>query len=210
MSPVQQWWLERIGQPASHFNLSAVLRFEGVLDVDALRRALADMVKHHAALRLRLDTITHEQWVADADAGEFSLRIEHHDEMPTAASRQLFWQSVQRSVDLSAGINLAMGVLVSPTMSLIGLVVHHIAADEVSSSLYLNTLRTAYASHCARDAKTSQRLIVEDAHPVADTLALQHCVETGSFDWERAYWLEVAEAVQLAEKVSFVLDSKLQ
>ena len=200
LSPVQQWWLERIGQPASHFNLSAVLRFEGVLDVDALRRALADMVKHHAALRLRLDTITHEQWVADADAGEFSLRIEHHDEMPTAASRQLFWQSVQRSVDLSAGINLAMGVLVSPTMSLIGLVVHHIAADEVSSSLYLNTLRTAYASHCARDAKTSQRFIAEDAHPVADTLALQHCVETGSFDWERAYWLEVAEAVQLAEK----------
>ena len=203
LSPVQQWWLERMGQPASHFNLSTVLRFEGVLDVDALRRALADMVKHHAALRLRLDTITHEQWIADADAGEFTLRVEHHDAMPTAASRRLFWQSVQRSVDLSAGINLAMGVLVSPTISLIGLVVHHIAADEVSSPLYLNTLRTAYAAQCARDATTSERLIAEDSHPVADTLALQHCVETGAFDWERTYWLEVAKAVQLAKKCPF-------
>ena len=200
LAPVQQWWLERMGQPASHFNLSTVLRFEGALDVDALRRALADMVKHHAALRLRLDTTSQEQWIADADAGEFALRAEHHDAMPTAASRQLFWQSVQRSVDLSAGINLAMGVLVSPTTSLIGLVVHHIAADEVSSPLYLNTLRTAYGAQCARDAATSERLVAEDSHPVADTLALQHCVETGALDRESVYWQKIAKAVRLAEK----------
>ncbi|WP_374197569.1 phosphopantetheine-binding protein [Micromonospora sp. RL09-050-HVF-A] len=54
LSPIQRWFLEQPLPAREHFNMSQLFELDAHVDLDLLRQALAALVEHHDALRLRL------------------------------------------------------------------------------------------------------------------------------------------------------------
>ena len=53
LTPIQEWFLERITEEQGHWNQSVLLDAPRTADREALERAVAALIAHHDALRLR-------------------------------------------------------------------------------------------------------------------------------------------------------------
>ncbi|MFI1016710.1 amino acid adenylation domain-containing protein [Streptomyces sp. NPDC020965] len=143
------WLVERITGTGVAYNFPLVFRLRGVLDTDALRAALRDVVGRHESLRTRFATHEGEPYqvivpAADAEPvctvtecteGELAARIE-------AAQRRPF--------DLGAELPLRAEVLrLGPADQVVAVVLHHITTDEWSDRPFLADLNAAYAARSA-------------------------------------------------------------
>jgi hypothetical protein len=50
------WFLDQLGLVGAAYNIPAVVRLEGVLDVTALERSLGEVIRRHEVLRTRFET----------------------------------------------------------------------------------------------------------------------------------------------------------
>lgn len=202
LSPTQLWWLEQCGAPANHFNLSSVFRVDAPIDMDALRVALDELLELHPALRLTLDGLScgtgaHQQSIRDT--GRYVLR-----DFEARQSRQQCWQELQQAIDLQAGILLAVGVARAVGASYLAVVVHHLAADEVSGRLFAENLERLYQRHYHQRHLAPQHCDMDSAvqhvlqEPVREALGLinwaaqlKATVECGQMDRDLGYWQDV-------------------
>ncbi|HEY0964059.1 MAG TPA: amino acid adenylation domain-containing protein [Pseudomonadales bacterium] len=204
LSPTQLWWLDRPGMPANHFNLSSIFTVAGAIDTTLLRATLDELLELHPALRLELDAVTGEQRINDT--GRYVLR-----EVGTGQSRQQCWQELQQAIDLRAGVLLAVGVAAGELAggatvgasaaeqgeqtSHLAVVVHHLAADEISGRLFAENLARLYQRNRARRHGEA----VGTAHePVREALGLvnwaaqlRNVVAQGRMDQDIGYWQDV-------------------
>ncbi|QIS05391.1 amino acid adenylation domain-containing protein [Nocardia brasiliensis] len=79
LSPAQQrmWVLNRLDPGSSAYNIAVALRLTGTLDVDAMRQALADVVRRHESLRTiyPADADGPRQVIMDADAAAPAVAV---------------------------------------------------------------------------------------------------------------------------------------
>ncbi|GGX36954.1 hypothetical protein GCM10010297_67750 [Streptomyces malachitofuscus] len=137
------WLVERLTGGVA-YNFPLVFRLRGDLDLDALRRALGDVVDRHEALRTRIRVSDGEpyQWIAEPGTVEPESAVADctEDELAdrvTAAQRRPF--------DLSTEIPVRAQVLrLSPADHVLALMLHHITTDEWSDRPFLTDLTTAY------------------------------------------------------------------
>lgn len=188
LSPTQLWWLDQSDMPCNHFNLSSVFRIAGSIDMTALRAALDELLTLHPALCLRLDTQAHEQSIPGP--GRYELR-----EVQAGQSRQQCWQGLQKAIDLNKGILLAVGVAAEGDTTWLAIVVHHIAADEVSGRLFGENLERLY-KHYVGDPKaassSAKRQPMREALGLINWAAqLKHSVTQGAMDQDLGYWQDV-------------------
>ncbi|MEV5508420.1 non-ribosomal peptide synthetase [Streptomyces orinoci] len=138
------WFLNRLEGPGATYNIPLVLRFDGPVDSEALREALADVAGRHEALRTlfpdrdgrpRQEVVTGEQARPDLLVSEIPARW--LDDQIRSAARLGF--------DLGTELPLRAHLLkVSGGGSVLVLVVHHIAADGWSLGPLGRDLATAY------------------------------------------------------------------
>lgn len=188
LSPTQRWWLDQSDMPANHFNLSSVFRIAGSIDMSALRAALDELLTLHPALCLRLDTDAQEQSIAVS--GHYVLR-----ELQAGQSRQQCWQGLQKAIDLNKGVLLAVGVAAEGDETWLAIVVHHIAADEVSGRLFGENLERLY-KHYLADPKgassSAKRQPMREALGLINWAAqLKGAVTQGAMDQDLGYWQDV-------------------
>jgi amino acid adenylation domain-containing protein/non-ribosomal peptide synthase protein (TIGR01720 family) len=176
LTPVQHWFLDRDQPEPERFSLAWSVELAADVDAGALRTALAALVEHHDALRMRFERAgagwrQHNAPVAPAEilhtgagpAGRFDLR---HGPLLSAA--------------LDAGTDGHRPVLT--------LTVHHLVADVVSGRILLADLDTAYRQAAAgRPVRLGPRTssFRDWARRLADHAA------TGGFAEEREYWAAV-------------------
>jgi len=196
LSPTQHWWLEQCGPPVDHFNLSSVFRIAEPVDLNVLRRVLDELMELHPALRLTLDADTQVQSIRGT--GSYVLRT-----VEAGQSRQQCWLELQQAIDLQAGVLLAVGVAAEADTSYLAVVVHHLAADEVSGRLFAQNLERLYQRHLAAqrgtatpeghiDATSTARNPVREALGIINWSAqLQAAVANGALDRDLGYWQEV-------------------
>lgn len=195
LSPTQLWWLDQCGTPANHFNLSSVFKVAEPLDTVALRAALDGLLELHPALRLWLDTHTQQQNISDT--GHYLLL-----EVEAGQSRQQCWQQLQQAIDLQAGVLLAVGVANEADASYLAVVVHHLAADEVSGRLFAENLERLYRHHHHHRSDPAPQLresaTTDVPEPVREALGLVNwsaqlkaVVGRGAMDEDLAYWQTV-------------------
>ncbi|MEK8142190.1 condensation domain-containing protein [Streptomyces sp. M10(2022)] len=70
------WFINRLEGPSSAYNIPLVLELDGILDADALRAALRDVVERHEALRTLFperDGVPHQSVVPAETATPFCL-----------------------------------------------------------------------------------------------------------------------------------------
>ncbi|MFI6084255.1 amino acid adenylation domain-containing protein, partial [Streptomyces sp. NPDC051217] len=141
------WFIDRLEGPSATYNIPFVLRLDGVLDVDALRLALRDVVSRHESLRTL--------FVEDGE-GMPMQQVRPVDDILTALPvvdvgsdgiDAMVTDAASYRFDLSAEIPVRARLLRGgPDEHVLVLVVHHAAADGESIVPLSRDLATAYAA----------------------------------------------------------------
>ncbi|MER8072090.1 amino acid adenylation domain-containing protein [Streptomyces sp. NPDC094034] len=160
------WFLGQLEGVSATYNIPLALRLTGVLDVGALRGALADVAGRHESLRTVFRQSADgrpSQLVLDAVTGVPELRV-----VPVATDRV-----AAAVVEVaSAGFDLERDLLWRvrllevtdvPGEWVLVMVVHHIAADGWSMAPLARDLSQAYAARCEGHAPGWEELPVQYA-----------------------------------------------
>jgi amino acid adenylation domain-containing protein/non-ribosomal peptide synthase protein (TIGR01720 family) len=153
LAPVQQWFFEQAIPERQHWNQSLLLVPRAALNVEALDRALAQLLIHHDSLRLRYQQTANGWQQAYAAPTTESLLWQRQAQSVEALSA--LCDEAQRSLDLYNGPLLrALLVAMADGSERLLLVIHHLAVDGVSWRVLLEDLQQFYSGHAAM-AKTS-------------------------------------------------------
>ncbi|OLF14223.1 hypothetical protein BLA60_03540 [Actinophytocola xinjiangensis] len=144
LSPAQRrlWFLHRMDGPGAAYNLPFAARLSGDLDVEALRRAVGDVVARHEILRTCYpDGATPTQEVLADPVIPFHRAATTEDRL--AGDLALAAAHPFRLADEPP---VRVTVFATGTDHVVLVLVHHIAADEWSTRPLLRDLATAYAA----------------------------------------------------------------
>ena len=150
----QLWLIERIEPGTAVFNLPAALECLGSLDVDALRRALGEVVRRHEVLRARFEVAGGGPVQVLGPATPFELAVHDLSTLPPQERRQ---EADRRTTEeASAPFDLATGPLLrasllrlAPDSHRLLLTLHHIAADAWSVGVLVRELGELYEAFVA-------------------------------------------------------------
>ncbi|WP_139488459.1 non-ribosomal peptide synthase/polyketide synthase [Brevibacillus dissolubilis] len=192
LTPIQKWFFEQNQPQPHHWNQSLLLSIRQPVDAAALEQAIAQLLTHHDALRLRF-VQENGEWRArhDAETEQVPFFIEDLSSIP-ASEQVSHIEEIAEGVQ--ASLNLAEGPLMRAVYFDLGaeqdarllLVVHHLAVDGISWRILLEDLQTAYQQLTSGTAVVLPPKTVafqawaEQLTQYADSEALQQ---------EKAYWL---------------------
>ncbi len=146
LTPIQRSWYEQQLVDPHHHNQSSFLEVPGAIDAAALEQALAGLLAHHDALRVRL--VGDAQTFA-APGGDVPLQRVDLTGVAGSDRKAVIEKAAagaQASLDLVAGPVLRAVLFESGAEgpSRVLLVVHHLAVDGVSWRILLDDLWTVY------------------------------------------------------------------
>ncbi|MFP2902304.1 condensation domain-containing protein, partial [Corallococcus sp. 4LFB] len=152
LTPIQHWFFERDIPQAHHFNQAVMIEARQRVDAGLLEKALARLVEHHDALRLRY--VRGEAGWTQENAGlEQPVSLRRLDVSAHAGDEEAQRRAIQAAAtDLHKSLRLDEGLLLRALLVERGaghterllLVVHHLAVDGVSWRVLLEDLNTAY------------------------------------------------------------------
>ncbi|HEV7338156.1 MAG TPA: amino acid adenylation domain-containing protein [Bosea sp. (in: a-proteobacteria)] len=135
LSPMQRYYFSWATERPEQFNVSAVFRC--AVEPDRLRTALAKLVAHHDALRLRFDGA--RQFYAE---GEVEVPLECADiplaEVGARAAR------MQETLDIARGPIMRAGLFTTEDGQRLVLICHHLVTDGLSWGALVSDLQRAY------------------------------------------------------------------
>ncbi|MGW0177723.1 amino acid adenylation domain-containing protein, partial [Rhodococcus sp. NPDC003322] len=148
LSVAQQrlWFLGQLDPESSAYNIPAAVRLTGALDVEALRRAIGDVLERHEALRTVYPEFEGNgtQVILPVESVPVALEpVDVADGDLLGAVAQLFGTAF----DLTAEVPLRVALYrLEADEHVLALVVHHIGADGWSTRLLVRDLMVAYAA----------------------------------------------------------------
>jgi amino acid adenylation domain-containing protein/non-ribosomal peptide synthase protein (TIGR01720 family) len=145
LTPVQARFFAQEQTEPHHYNQAMLLNLQETLEPDVLEQALARLVAHHDALRLRFEKRT-EGWrqvMTGLDDGPSTVSVEQFELSELSA----------QSARLQASLNLESGPLLRAALfkssdghpGKLLIVVHHLVIDGVSWRVLLEDLQTLYS-----------------------------------------------------------------
>ena len=150
LTPIQQWFLERDLPEPHHFNQAVLLEAPSDVDVAALERAVARVLDHHDALRLRFVRDT-SGWLQENAPKETQPVFSVHDlsgieEHSRAAALETTCAAIQASLNLAVGplVRVAFFDMGAEASSRVLIAAHHLVIDGVSWRILLEDLQSAY------------------------------------------------------------------
>ncbi|MFL5513411.1 MAG: condensation domain-containing protein, partial [Gemmatimonadales bacterium] len=148
LTPIQQWFFAQERVHPEHFNQAVMLRLKKKVQVSGLRAAVAALVQHHDALRLRFSRDGAGQW-QQFNAGPDEILAAVHEvdvsELDDEVEITAVAEQVQRSLSLSEGrLMRAVLLRVRGEEPRLLLVIHHLVVDGVSWRILLADLQRAY------------------------------------------------------------------
>ena len=145
LSPVQAHFFELKLPDPHYYNQARLLKLSQPLAPEILRSAIAHLLLHHDALRLRFFN-SGQEWTQVNSAPESTVPFERID-----ISQETEVDEVLRShaARLHASLNLQEGPIIRVALfdgavSYLLIVIHHLAVDTISWSVLLEDLETAY------------------------------------------------------------------
>ncbi|WP_083868826.1 non-ribosomal peptide synthetase [Nocardia niigatensis] len=157
------WFLNRYSPESSAYNIAFVLRIDGDPDIGALRAALADVVERHEVLRTVFPEDEQGAYQVVLDTAR-CLPVPEVVETDEAGARHALRSLARRGFDLAREIPLRITLLRTGTRRhLLGIALHHIAADGWSLSPLTRDLAVAYTARSGGAAPTWTPLPVQYA-----------------------------------------------
>ncbi|MFF7651508.1 non-ribosomal peptide synthase/polyketide synthase [Streptomyces sp. NPDC007983] len=197
LTPIQRWFFATHTVNPHHFNQSTLLELDQKLDEAALEGALAALLVHHDALRMRFteDGGQWRQYNPEPEAAEVLARYDL-----SGLPEQEADAAMEKAADaLHAGFDLGSGPLLKAALFRFGddrrpflfLTAHHLVIDGVSWRIVLDDLDTAYQQSLRGEAvdlgpkTTSFR---DWARQLAEQVA------DGALDHEVDHWASALDA----------------
>ncbi|HYH80302.1 MAG TPA: amino acid adenylation domain-containing protein [Longimicrobium sp.] len=143
------WFIDRMEPGNAGYTIPTALRMKGALDVDALRRALGEIVRRHEALRTVFAEVDGRPVQRIEPFDGFPLAVEDvSKEGPEEAEREMGRRFAD---EVGRGFDLARGPLLRARLLRLGrgdhallLVLHHIACDGWSLDVLFRELSALY------------------------------------------------------------------
>lgn len=157
LTPIQQWFLDQDWAGPHHFNQATLLETSPGVNLLWLERALAALLQHHDALRLRFER-SDGRWRQENADVTATTPMQVIDLAPYTSAERAARLALEAD-RLQASLNLADGCLLRAVLFTFGagepgrllLVIHHLAVDGVSWRILIEDLQTAYRQ-CSRNA----------------------------------------------------------
>jgi amino acid adenylation domain-containing protein/non-ribosomal peptide synthase protein (TIGR01720 family) len=195
LTPIQQWFFQLAPAEPQHWNQAFLFETSETLDTVAFRGAVAELLRHHPALRLRF-TRDGTGWRQELDppASLSPVWIEDLSSVPDAELSHAIGAVAARaaaSLDLSRGpllraVDLPLG---GARGGRVLLVIHHLAVDGVSWRILLEDFETAYRQ---LRAGSPPRLPAATTSWTRWAQGLEAAAASGMFAEESAYWRAAA------------------
>ncbi|MDQ1410727.1 MAG: hypothetical protein QOJ41_2462 [Acidobacteriaceae bacterium] len=202
LTPIAKWLFEQNLEDLHHYNQAFLFAVRENLDREVLEQALAELSRHHDALRLR----------AALEDGAWRIFYSGSSEPPP-----LQWTDISKlsepeqraaieslSAKQQASLNVQQGPLWRVVYLHLGagrpgrllVVVHHLAVDGISWRPLLEDLETAY-----QQLKSKQKVALPTKTASYKTWAehLQTLAESASLKQELHYWTAITEPDAVAE-----------
>ncbi|MFJ4576773.1 amino acid adenylation domain-containing protein [Streptomyces sp. NPDC088846] len=190
VTPIQRWFFDLELPDPGLFNQSRLLETQG-LEPTTLAKALAVLVEHHDALRLRFEHGA-EGWTQTHAAYEDSGLCAHFDlsgvpDGEVRARMEGGADEVQHGMDLTNGplLRAALFDLGGARGQRLLLTVHHLVVDAVSWHILLEDLGSAYESLAAGEPAV---LPMKTTSYQAWSARLRHHASTAEAHSPLAYW----------------------
>lgn len=186
------WFLDQLGLVGGAYNTAIAFRLQGNLDVQALERSLAEVIRRHESLRTRFEAIEGAPvQVIDLPAS-VTLSIRTVSNVPEDDRAQwigkLSEQDRQRAFDLESGpvVRASLLEFASDDHALL-LSIHHIACDGWSFGILTRELTSLYEAYSQQVPSTLSELDVQ----YADYALWQRGWLRGQvFEEQLRYWCE--------------------
>ncbi|UHA73129.1 amino acid adenylation domain-containing protein [Paenibacillus sp. 481] len=148
LTPIMHRFFEQQMTDAHHYNQSKMLYREGGFDETAIRAAFTKIVEHHDALRMvfRSTASGVEAWNRGNDEGElYSLEVfDLKNEANVAAAIEAQATAIQRSIHLSEGPLMKLGLFRCAEGDHLLIVIHHLVVDGISWRILLEDIAAGY------------------------------------------------------------------
>ena len=151
LTPAQRGFFEQQFAELAHWNMAFMIGLAGGINVDALRGAIAAVLRHHDALRNRFHKLSGgewRQWCVAADKAELPFAAVDLSEVATAELRNRIEAAAaewQKTLDLEGPMMRAVYFTLGHERGArLLLVVHHLVMDAISWRILLEDLQTAY------------------------------------------------------------------
>ncbi|MGH3815484.1 MAG: amino acid adenylation domain-containing protein, partial [Pseudonocardiaceae bacterium] len=195
LTPIQHWFFETQTVRPEHFNQTFTFELAEGIDKAALRTALAAMIEHHDALRMRFEYLE-GRWQQDNAPVEPVDLLHCHDLSDVDADEQRATME-KVTAEVHASLDLGSGPLLKTVLFDVGterpvlfLVVHHLVVDGVSWRTLLEDLDTAYRQ-AVRGQTVHLGLKTTSFRQWAQRL-IEHAM-SGGLDDEITYWTRAAQ-----------------
>ncbi|MDC0714166.1 amino acid adenylation domain-containing protein [Stigmatella sp. ncwal1] len=149
LTPIQRWFFERDFADPHHWNQALLLEWRRPVSPAALRQALAALLEHHAALRMRFHQ-EQGRWVQVQAPWSGEVAFDQMDLSALAgAEQEARLQEV--AAERQASLSLEQGPVLRATLlnrgpgqaPLFLLIVHHLVVDGISWRILLQDLQVA-------------------------------------------------------------------
>jgi amino acid adenylation domain-containing protein/non-ribosomal peptide synthase protein (TIGR01720 family) len=165
------WFLDNLTPGGTEYNTGVALRLSGVLDLDALRAALAGLAGRHESLRTTFHTVDGHGVQVVAERGEIPLRSvdlssprpgEHGPAAEQAAVDQALAAELSLPFDLRSGpLTRAVLVRLAGDDHVLMLSQHHIVTDGWSVGVLVDELAELYSAAVRKAAAELAELPVQ-------------------------------------------------
>ncbi|QBR70716.1 non-ribosomal peptide synthetase [Beijerinckiaceae bacterium] len=197
-SQMEIWLSAQLGDAASSaFNESVTLHLDGQLDVEALRKAIRDLLHRHDALRLHFEPSGDSFTVSPDPSISFTIHTPEAAQSYESLLQAVLEDEASNPFDLGAGPLIRFTLVADTAQARHALVItaHHIVCDGWSTNIILEELGALYSARL-RGTPTD----LPAPHSFVD-YALHH----GAVEKEtEAYWLQ--QFAQLPEPLALPLD----
>jgi len=145
----RMWFLNQLEPESPRYNEPRVVRLMGTLDVEALEKALNDIIARHEVLRTTIVPVDEHpiQRISDRRMMELPLvdLREPAVEKREAEAQRLVNEAVQRPFNLSRDLMVRVLLLrLEDEQHILVLVKHHVASDGWSSAIFWQELTALY------------------------------------------------------------------
>ncbi len=203
LSPLQEqlWFLDRLAPGKHAYHVTRVVRLTGPLDVEALDRAFADLVRRHEILRTVFTVEAGRPTQKVLSVGAARLVVEDISDLPEerrdAEARRKATEAIRTPFDLERGPLVRLLLLrLDPTTHLLVLAIHHICADGWSMPIFCRDLSEFYNVHRADRPPELPDLPLQFGD---FTLWQRSQMEDPAFQTHVDYWVERLHGLQPLE-----------
>ena len=186
------WFLDQMQPGSAFYNVPLALRLEGALDVEALERALGEVVRRHEVLRTRFPAVDGRPRAVVDPPEPFLLPVVDLSALPAEerarTSRLRQREEARAPFDLAAGPLLRAVLLrLGPEEHVLLAGMHHIVSDGWSTGVLMREVDALYAAFRRGEPSPLPELPVQ----YADFAAWQREWLRGeSLEGQLGYWRE--------------------